>query len=77
MRVPGFAVQVTVRTASLTVRSPTWTGGVSAAFVMVAVQPGTGVVRTLLSGWSAGSVTSSFTVPAVSDSLGTRSETTL
>ena len=44
---------------------------------MVAVQPGTGVVRTLLSGWSAGSVTSSLTVPAVSDSLGTRSETTL
>ena len=77
MRVPGFAVQVTVRTASLIVRSPTCTGGLSAAFVMVAVQPATGVVRTLLSGWSAGSVTSSFTVPAVSDSLGTRSETTL
>src|SRR3712207_1396321 len=72
MRTPGSAVQVTVLTASVMVRSPTATGAARAASVIDAVQPGTGEVRTLEIGWSAGSLTSSLTVPAVSDSLGTR-----
>jgi hypothetical protein len=42
----------------------------------VAVQPGTGLTRTEVIGWSAGMDTSSRTVPAVSDSLGTRMVTT-
>src|ERR687889_1893953 len=77
MRVPGFAVQVTVRTASVIVPSSVVTGGLSGALATFAVQPATGVMRTPVIGWSAGRVTSSLTVPAVSDSLGTRSDTTL
>src|ERR1700754_1603006 len=76
IRTPGSAVHVTVRTASVIDRPWLSTGGFTGALVIVAVQPGRGVVRTEVIGWSAGRVTSSFTVPAVSDSLGTRREMT-
>lgn len=74
---PAFAVHVTVPTASVTALPLTCTGGVSVVLVTAAVQPGIGVVRTEVIGWSVGSATSSFTVPAVSDSSGTRKVTTV
>ena len=73
---PGSAVQVTVLTASVRVRPLRSTGGFSGILVRVAVQPARGVVRTELIGVSVGRVTCSFTVPAVSDSVGTRSAMT-
>jgi hypothetical protein len=76
IRTPGAAVQVTDVTASVTVRPCRSSGGSSGARVSVAVQPGRGVVRTDVIGCSAGSVTRRATVPAVSDSVGTRKVTT-
>ena len=76
IRVPGAAVQVTDPTVSVIVRPSSCTGGLSGTLLVVAVQPGSGVVRTELIGWSVGSVTVRPTVPAVSDSLGTRNVTT-
>ena len=75
----GSAVQVTARTASVTVLlADLRRAGSARALVTVAVQPGPrGGADAAEIGWSAGSVTCSFTVPAVSDSVGTRSETTL
>jgi hypothetical protein len=71
-RVPGWAVQVTVCTASVTLPSSVSTGGFSGTLAVAAVQPGIGVVRTDGIGWSVGRVTCSLTVPAVADSVGTR-----
>jgi hypothetical protein len=70
--VPGLAVQVTVRTASVSVRSPTSTGSGSVTSSTLTSQPACGFGETLANGASAGSVTRSWVVAAVSDSLGTR-----
>ena len=72
MRVAGWACQVTVRATSVRVVPLMVTGVVSGALVTVAVQPGTGLVLTSRNGLSCGRVTFTLTVPAVSDSLGTR-----
>ena len=69
---PLSAVQVTSLTASVSVVPYDSTGLASFAFVAAAVQPGTGLVLTYRNGVSCGSLTVSFTVPAVADSLGTR-----
>ena len=66
------AFQVTVRTALVIVVPSTTTGFGSAASVVLTVQPGTGLLLTERKGLSFGSVASTATVPAVSDSFGTR-----
>ena len=63
---------MTSLTASVRVVPYDSTGLASFDFVATAVQPGTGLVLTYRNGVSCGSLTESFTVPAVADSLGTR-----
>src|SRR5664279_18106 len=72
MLLPGSAVQVTEVTSSLTVKSPSVTGVGNVILVGVTVQPGNGLTATSANGWSAGMVTVTPTVLAVSDSVGTR-----
>src|SRR5689334_7616838 len=77
IRVRPSAVQVTVRTALVMVVPSTSTAAGSFCCGALAVHPGTGLVATYRNGWLAGSVTATRTVPAVSDSLGTRRVRTL
>jgi hypothetical protein len=72
MRVPGCAVQVTVRTASVIFSPSDSIGTGSGCLITCAVHPDIGFVLTELSGWSAGSATSNLIVPAVADSFGVR-----
>ena len=72
IRVPGWAVHVTVVTAWVIWAPSRSIGWGSTPLVTTASQPGWGVVRAEVIGWSTGKVTSTFVVPAVSDSLGTR-----
>src|SRR6478735_777557 len=66
------AVHVTEVTASLMVVLPSVTGVGSVVLVDVAVQPGTSLTDRKANGCSAGMVTVTAVVPAVSDSVGTR-----
>src|SRR4051794_34528130 len=69
---PASAVQVTSETASVTVLpSSSVSGGLIAVGVLVAVQPGTGLMLTKANGVSVGSCTRTDVVFAVSLSLGT------
>src|SRR6478752_9932109 len=70
--VPGSAVHVTEVTASLIVVLPSVTGVGSVVLVATAVQPGTSFTDRKANGCSAGRVTVTAVVPAVSDSVGTR-----
>ena len=77
IRVPGLALNVTEPTVFvIALPSSSLSGGLSVTSLGVAVQPAIGVVRTELNGWSAGRLTVTATVPAVSSSLGTRKVTT-
>ncbi len=69
---PGSACHTILSAASEMVLPSTSTGAGSAPFSTVAVQPGTGSTSTALSGVSVGRATSTLTVDAVSDSVGTR-----
>ncbi len=70
------AVQVILLTASSIFWPCSSIGSSSSALVIFAVQPAMGSGRAEASGWSAGKLTSSFTVLAVSLSFGTRKSTT-
>src|SRR5215207_6428971 len=72
MPAPGSAVQVISVIASLIVAPSASTGGVSSPVVVVAVQPGTGLMLMKARGVSLGSWTRSEIVDAVSLSVGTR-----
>jgi hypothetical protein len=69
---PASAVQTTAVGASVIVVPSRSTGSGRAPRSTTAVHPGSGLVRTEVSGVSVGSSTGSATVPAVSDSVGTR-----
>ena len=72
---PASAVQVIFVTASVMSPSSDLIGVASLVFSVTAVQPGSGLVETDAIGWSAGRVTSSLVVFALSFSLGTRKVT--
>src|SRR4051794_38951629 len=72
----GSAVQVILLTASvILLPSSSVTGGVSGAFSVVSVHPGTGLTLRVAIGVAVGSWTLSDTVEAVSLSVGTRKVT--